>query len=1273
MTATNGFTEGSKTVGYVATQPINANAVGQPWGFSRYEIEQMDKDPRVRIGFRILCAPVEAATWKIECDDPDTEEFLDRTITQFWQADLTKALGYLKYGSLGAEPVYDFDEDAGEWNYKTLKDFHISDVRPLHDRGDVVGINVYGVQDGVYTRRPIDPDTPRKKGSAVSLLSPSSFWIANEPKHSSFYGFSRYEGAFEPWKEKRGKHGAIDVRRNHMIRNSCRGAQMRYPEGESLINGTMVANQDIARQMVEGYMAGEVLAMPNTFNKETGRYEWEWVEPEVLPEATGILKYPPLLDTEILEGMEIWPEVLQAPEVGAGWSGRAIPFLMFLSSEDGIVRTTLQAFVRQVCRPLVTVNRGNVRFRVRAVSLLPKQQPEQAANPGVPDEEIPPPGLGGDQGITQVPEAIAQPQNAEDATGMVMAHDVTRRFSSTQFDLPPALAERVLAMGRKIDPADLAEDGCEEEPHVTVKYGLHTGNPEKVRRAVEGSGPVTMTLGKTSIFPAKEASAQRGGERFDVVKIDVFGHGLHELNRMIAESLENTDTHPTYQPHVTVAYVKPGAGQKYASMGDVDQEEFTADCLTFSDHDDARTSIALQAEEESPGANSPINEAALAFDAPEDAVIRQAVLAGVNVSDEVRAKLRQAVRQWSDEKKNSTFDLIRAISDILEADEPRLAMTLAQGIVTAWLDAGKDVADKADVKALPEGVFKFDAPPLKESGPDFPRSNAAAQFLADKAVFTQGDFDDLSGEARMHGMTVARLATLDAVEKVRDALAEHAVGGDLRSFTDRVRQIEQAYDESAMSARQIEAVYRTGVGQAAKAGQLSLLSHPMIGEEFPYVLYIDVADSRQRKTHAWFGKNGLDGTNVYRRDDPIWDHFWAPWETNCRCKMIPISLTEAARRGIKEAIAWVDSGTPPVHPQFVVPPPFPPPQNLQTGLRLGFDQVQLSFKDWVQMPLGPRGGKKWRNSKTGKEVYSKQNPGAISAHTMHAQDYARRIGVNTAEPGHAAAAYKVHKDAVHRALVSGQKVSQKALEAHPELKNIKVAPAHVVKAVSPEAVPEAKVETGSTAGLPEAKIVDDKQVPRIAKLIRHMDEEIDGTVDMTDIDRENHKGAIRKVLQSMPAKAKELMAANVNAVSFYATSDDLKDDLVAEGFSQFADENRKPLGVYRTGKESRKLYLDGSDAANQGFERGVHAHEYSHAVDGPNNTYSRTQEWKDIAQEEFSLGDRPYYPLSKYATENEAEGFAEFGRMVHGSDKPREEIEAEFPKATAFWKKHGIM
>ncbi|MDB5294097.1 MAG: hypothetical protein JWO31_80, partial [Phycisphaerales bacterium] len=160
------------------------------------------------------------------------------------------------------------------------------------------------------------------------------------------------------------------------------------------------------------------------------------------------------------------------------------------------------------------------------------------------------------------------------------------RYSSTQVQLPSTLAAAVRAMAARIPDADLAEDGRESVPHVTARYGLQVDDPVAVRPIVAGFSPITLTLGRTSVFPATPDRPS------DVVKLDVSSPGIRRLNAALA-ALPHADTHQGYTPHVTLAYVLPGRGTRYAGLADLAGRSATVDSVRFSDRDSTPTDLPM--------------------------------------------------------------------------------------------------------------------------------------------------------------------------------------------------------------------------------------------------------------------------------------------------------------------------------------------------------------------------------------------------------------------------------------------------------------------------------------------------------------------------------------------------------------------------------------------------------------------------------------------------------------------------------------------------------
>ncbi len=160
------------------------------------------------------------------------------------------------------------------------------------------------------------------------------------------------------------------------------------------------------------------------------------------------------------------------------------------------------------------------------------------------------------------------------------------KFSSTQIQLPTNLANRLRSFGLSIPAEELNPDegGLESDAHVTVKYGLKTNDAEVVRRVLTGAGPTHVQLGNVGMFEGEDA---------DVVYVSVYSPDLVALNAKIAEDFDCVDTHPTYTPHATIAYLMPGFGKQYVGRADFAGETFQASTLTFSPADGEAIEVAL--------------------------------------------------------------------------------------------------------------------------------------------------------------------------------------------------------------------------------------------------------------------------------------------------------------------------------------------------------------------------------------------------------------------------------------------------------------------------------------------------------------------------------------------------------------------------------------------------------------------------------------------------------------------------------------------------------
>ena len=181
---------------------------------------------------------------------------------------------------------------------------------------------------------------------------------------------------------------------------------------------------------------------------------------------------------------------------------------------------------------------------------------------------------------------------------------------------------------------------------------------------------------------------------------------------------------------------------------------------------------------------------------------------------------------------------------------------------------------------------------LADNGYKFPWMDDALAFLESKGVVTAEQFAKMAEADRRTVFSAPGINSTKQLKTIQTKLAKSfEAGGDLRTFR---KSIEA---DVALTRAQTETMYRTETKRGYVAGLDKALAAPVVRDEFPAVMFSATSDQRVRDSH-W----DLDG-EVCLRTDPRYKEFLKTvGQYNCRCALIPLSIEDAKKHGLKVAV-----------------------------------------------------------------------------------------------------------------------------------------------------------------------------------------------------------------------------------------------------------------------------------------------------------------------------------------------------------------------------------
>lgn len=148
----------------------------------------------------------------------------------------------------------------------------------------------------------------------------------------------------------------------------------------------------------------------------------------------------------------------------------------------------------------------------------------------------------------------------------------SHEYGCIMLPIPDTTAQAITAYAATIDPAHLAVGGIETYPHLTLLYGLTTNDLKDVSNAVGKMRAPTIMFGDIETFPE--------GKDGVPLKFAIESKQVHDMNAKVRDMFPHVLLYPEYEPHVTIAYIKPEYASLYtgpSTMGSIAVELDRAD------------------------------------------------------------------------------------------------------------------------------------------------------------------------------------------------------------------------------------------------------------------------------------------------------------------------------------------------------------------------------------------------------------------------------------------------------------------------------------------------------------------------------------------------------------------------------------------------------------------------------------------------------------------------------------------------------------------------
>jgi len=146
------------------------------------------------------------------------------------------------------------------------------------------------------------------------------------------------------------------------------------------------------------------------------------------------------------------------------------------------------------------------------------------------------------------------------------------------------------AIRNMISDEDLAGEGKDVGgSHITIRYGLQNDDNDELIEFLKSQPKFKVTLGATTFFPPSEHS-----DNATPIIVPCESDDLHRIEYEIKDYGDFAKrSFPKYNPHVTIAYVKPNTAKKYEGITLAKDKSFMVDTIAITNRNGDEFPIKL--------------------------------------------------------------------------------------------------------------------------------------------------------------------------------------------------------------------------------------------------------------------------------------------------------------------------------------------------------------------------------------------------------------------------------------------------------------------------------------------------------------------------------------------------------------------------------------------------------------------------------------------------------------------------------------------------------